>query len=326
MLPPTVGPSRSREHGDATLLVVGSANLDIVAHAERIPAPGETLLGTEVLYLPGGKGLNQACAAGAVYPLVHFIGSVGSDNAGDQLSTRLTEYGVNIEHLLRSDQSATGTAHISVDTTGMNSIIVVPAANADVTSEHVEQAFTELDDLTGCVTVLQGEIPPASSLWAAELTYERGGRTVLNLAPVTREEPALLTYADPLIVNEYEAGILLDADAPESWEDAEIAAENLLATSPSAIVTLGSMGSVVACRLDEGSIQLTRIEATPIDHPVDSTGAGDAFVGVLAAGLCQGKDLVEAAQAASYHAAMTVEVPGASESYSVLRTASGDTK
>ncbi len=304
------------------LIVVGSANQDIVAHVSRIPGPGETLLGTSVSYLPGGKGLNQACAAGAVFPNVRFVGGVGADDAGARLIARLHEYGVDTAGLIEAQGVPTGTAHISVEDSGMNSIIVIQGANACVTPDYVDEAFEAFGGLVSePVTVLQGEIPLESSLQAAKLTRALGGQVVLNLAPVAVDVPKLLEYADPLVVNEYEAGLLSGEEAPETWESAEATAVKLLNLSRSVIVTLGAMGSVVAVSKGGGAVELERIAATPMDT-VDSTGAGDAFVGVLAGALCAGRGLLEAAKTASHAASLTVTKVGASESYVALRDVS----
>ncbi|MFT0761536.1 ribokinase [Actinomyces sp. F1_1611] len=293
------------------VLVVGSANQDIVVRVDRLPKLGETILGEDVVYLPGGKGLNQACACGATGTRTHFLGAVGADGSGAQLLAAMRERGVDVDLTPSLDEVATGTAHILVSANGGNQIVVVPAANSQVSEVQVQHAFAALPDPR--VLVLQGEIPFATSLAAAELMGARGGRTVFNLAPAAEVPERLLALADPLVVNEFEAGLILGVTPPSSRAEAAERARELLARSRSVIITLGAQGSVVADQ--EGTEEIAPTEVAEV---VDTTGAGDAFVGVLAAELCHGQELREAARRASLAAAQSVTRPGASQSYGAI--------
>ena len=294
-----------------SVLMVGSANLDVVVGVPRLPKLGETILGDDVVYLPGGKGLNQACAAAMTGTVTYFAGAVGSDDAGVQLLEAMSGRGVDVSQTPILPGVPSGTAHILVSAGGGNQIVVAPAANGRITPERVRQAFEGVPDAK--ILVLQGEIPFESCLEAAELMEARGGRVVFNLAPAAAVPQRLLELADPLVVNEFEAGLVLGAEPPEGLEEGAQAAASLLSKSRSAIVTLGAAGAVVA-----GPDGVTKVEPTAVEVVVDTTGAGDAFVGVLAAELSGGTDLEEAASRASRAAAATVALPGASESYDAI--------
>lgn len=295
----------------AAVLVVGSANQDVVVGVPRLPALGETILGDSVVYLPGGKGLNQACASAMTNTPTFFAGAVGDDESGRRLLEGMGARGVNVSLTSVTSETASGTAHILVSEDGGNQIVVVPAANTQVNESVVRAAFQAVPQAT--VLVLQGEIPFASCLIAARLMEERGGRTVFNLAPAAAVSPELLSLADPLVVNEFEAGIVLGEAAPTGPAEALDAALKLSDLSRSVIVTLGGQGSVVF----EAGLG-TIIDPSPVERVVDTTGAGDAFVGVLAAELAAGEDLLGAAAQASRAAAATVTRQGASQSYDAI--------
>lgn len=293
------------------VLVVGSANQDIVVGVDRLPLLGETILGSGVAYLPGGKGLNQACASAMTGTPTHFVGAVGDDEAGAHLLAAMMARGVDVSLTPLLEGIPSGTAHILVSRDGGNQIVVVPSANSEVAVESVRDAFAALPAAN--VLVLQGEIPFNVCLAAAELMEARGGRVVFNLAPAAQVPAELLSLADPLVVNEFEAGIVLGRPAPTSVREGAQAAEDLLDHCRSVIVTLGGDGSAIAY---PGGAAV--IEATKVDEVVDTTGAGDAFVGVLAAELSKGSGLEEAPRLASRSAAATVTLPGASQSYDAI--------
>lgn len=294
------------------VVVVGSANQDIVVSVDRIPCEGETILGDSVAYLPGGKGLNQACAAASSAHPAYFIGSIGHDEAGAQLLTALGDAGVDTFRVHVRDDISSGTAHILVSQAGGNQIVVVPGANFALTAAEVRQS---LESIPGSpVVVLQGEIPLECLVEAAAVTEEKRGRVVLNLAPVMEVPPSLLQASDPLVVNEYEAGLMLGRAAPNGIDAAMEAAKVLLNRSQSVIVTLGKVGSVIAQGHD-----VIHVAHFDVPEVVDTTGAGDAFVGVLSAQLAAGRDLVESATIATRAAAYSVTRAGASQSYSAIR-------
>ena len=294
------------------VLVVGSANQDIVVRVPRVPGEGETILGSSLSHLPGGKGLNQACASGATGVPTVFLGAVGRDEAGEQLLQTLKENTVETSRVQHVENTPTGTAHILVSDEGGNQIVVVAGANGQVDPGYVKREIAQLPDTA--VMVLQGEIPFDTNLEAALFAEEQGIRTVFNLAPAAEVSPKLLELADPLVVNEFEAGLIADATPPRSAEEAMTVASQLATRCRSVIVTLGGAGAVL---VENGTCSHT--PADKVDDVVDTTGAGDAFVGVLAAALARGLDLAEAARQASHAAGRTVTRSGAATSYGVIR-------
>ncbi|WIK63822.1 ribokinase [Gleimia hominis] len=299
---------------DAKVVVLGSANQDVIVSTEVIPQPGETVLGNAQFYAAGGKGLNQACAAASTGVPVSFLGAVGDDEAGELLIDTLHEVGVNTDNLVTCSESATGAAHIVVDTKGNNQIVVVQAANLHVTPDYVEENAAYINDSE--VLVLQGEIPVETNIRAIEIADKNAKRVIMNLAPVIDIPERVLKLCNPLVVNEHEAAFLLGTEAPRDGGGGRLIAERLLDYARTAIVTLGSEGCVVAS--EEGVVS---IPASPATNVVDTTGSGDAFVGVLAAELAMGRDLVTSAKQANEMAGRTVEHHGASASYGVIADA-----
>lgn len=324
----------SRGHGapagaadSGRIAVVGSTNADLIVRTQRHPRPGETLLGEDLDTLPGGKGANQAVAAARLGAPVQFVGAVGRDAFAAVAREGLRAAGVDVSALAEVD-GPTGTAIITVDAAGENSIVVVPGANAAVDAAHVEQARGTV--AAADLVVLQGEIPAAGSEAAARACT---GRLMLNLAPVIAVDPAVLRRADPLVVNEHEAaraaemlgavdeaaspvasdagpdGVTPDDAAPDTVERGVV--ERLLAAGvPSVVLTVGPRGAWIGA----GSAEPTRVPAPAVDA-VDTTGAGDAFVGALAVGLVRGEALADAARRAVQVGAFAVGRRGAQPSY-----------
>ncbi|WP_341358450.1 ribokinase [Georgenia sp. M64] len=284
------------------IVVVGSANADLVLDVDHRPAAGETVLGSDVRVTPGGKGANQAVAAGRLGGDVTFVGCVGDDDHGAMLRRSLEAAGVDVGHL-RTVGAPTGNAVILLTPDGENAIIVSPGAN-----RHVTPAL-----LTGCraalasadVVVLQLEIPlDTVEHVAREAT---SARLVVNAAPAATLPAEVLAVADPLVVNESEAAVLVGG--ARTGPGATVTA--LLALGPrSVVVTLGGAGAAHA--VAGGRPEHTG--ARPVDV-VDTTGAGDAFVGALALALARGADLGDAVVAATEVAAFAVGRRGAQESY-----------
>jgi ribokinase len=283
--------------------VVGSANLDIVVSTERLPQPGETVLGRSVTEFPGGKGLNQAVASARLAPTA-FIGAVGSDRAGDALVGALRAAGVNAEYLKRTNGDS-GAAYIAVAADGENSIVVITGANASVTPADVTAALLELDP---DVVVTQLETPVETVLSAAEWARIAGKRWVFNPSPLDQwaglADDRLLrraiASADPLIVNAGEARELLGELADVSVEQL---ARQLSAIARSAIVTDGASGAHVALDGQHALAPGRRVTA------VDTTGAGDWFTGTVAAAIADGYELLDAARMAADAAATLVSIP-----------------
>jgi len=290
------------------IAVVGSANADLVLDIDHRPAPGETILGSDVVVTPGGKGANQAVAAGRLGGDVAFLGCVGDDDHGRLLRDSLTGAGVDVTGL-RTVDGPSGMAVIMVTPDGENSIIVAPGANRRVTPDLVAEQRAVWEDAD--VVVLQLEVPLETV--AAVATGTRG-RVVLNTAPAAALPPEVLAEADPLVANESEAHYLLGDDAG----DGVALAERLVGLGPrSVVLTLGSAGAVVVERDDAGALRSMSVPAYEV-AAVDTTGAGDSFVGAMAVRLSEGAPLVAAVELATAVAAVAVSRRGAQESFPTL--------
>ena len=300
------------------VVVVGSANYDRTAYVTSFPEPGETRLVGDLEESVGGKGANQSIAAATLGAHVTFLTALGDDPEGRMVDERLRGAGVELRALVPSAGLRTGTALVTVDERGENTILVASGANArhdpDRTAAALDDVLSEA--ATGAVVVSQAEVPVATIALAADRARRRGLRFVLNLAPFADVPRDVLAVADPLVVNEGEAAALLRSLAPDAPLDVEPGAEELLeALAPhagSVVVTLGSDGA--ACRVDG---EPRRFVAPPPGRVVDTTGAGDAFVGALATWLADGADLPDAVAAAVRLASLTVARRGASASYAV---------
>jgi ribokinase len=286
------------------IVVVGSANADLVLDVDHRPAAGETVLGSDVRVTPGGKGANQAVAAGRLGGDVTFVGCVGDDDHGAMLRRSLEAAGVDVGNL-RTVGAPTGNAVILLTPDGENAIIVSPGANRHVTPALVTGCSGAL--ASADVVVLQLEIPVDT---VEQVVREaRSARLVVNAAPAATLPREVLAVADPLVVNESEAAVLLGGAHPGTGPAATVTA--LLALGPrSVVVTLGGAGAAHA--VAGGRTEHTR--ARPVDV-VDTTGAGDAFVGALALALARGAHLGDAVVAATEVAAFAVGRRGAQESY-----------
>lgn len=294
------------------VVIVGSINVDLMLTVERHPHPGETLRGGSGAHLAGGKGATQAVAAARTGARTAMVGAVGSDATADTALEHLRGADVDLSSV-RTVPGPTGLAVVTLAADGENTIVVVPGANATVTPDVVREAAAVIRDAAVCV--VQAEIPLPSVEEAVRVAHDAGVRVVLNVAPAARLPWATLRAADPLVVNQHEASILLEGRPAEPGAAspvaaAEAAAQELRAAGvPSVVVTVGGSGSVV---LDRSGTHV--IPARPVTA-VDTTGAGDAFVGALAAGLAAGRTLPDAAAHATRVAAASVQRLGAQASY-----------
>lgn len=272
-------------------MVVGSINADVVVSAPQIPAPGATVIGHGVAVGPGGKGLNQAVAAARAGAQVQLAGCLGSDFWGDRMSDFLASTTID-SHLVERVDTATGLALITVADDGENSIVVVPGANRGV--EIAGAVRTATDELRGGdVLVAVLELPPPVVEGALRRGNEAGAVTLLNASPVSEVSAECLDRASVVIVNQEEAAAL---DLPHRRRDGQVV-----------VVTLGARGARLTD--DRGT---TEIE--PRDtRAVDTTGAGDCFAGVLAAGLAAGESIVDSAGRAAIAASLQVERAGAAQ-------------
>lgn len=301
------------------VLVLGSANVDIIIRLAAFPRPGETVFGDQVSTGLGGKGANQAVASALSGAGTTFVGLVGEDDDGTLIRDTLAGYGVDTRGLVPVAGAASGRAYITVNEDAENTIVVVSGANARLDARLVasRQIAQILDDTRPMLALTQGEVPAAAVDALARLCGERDIRFVLNLAPVIPVTAETLHAADPLIVNELEAAALLGLSPAGPTLDVdragEAAQEIVRRLAVSAVITLGSEGAVAAD--GTGSWH----QAAPVlDQVVDSTGAGDAFVGALAAGLAAGAGLREAVLAGVRAGSAAAGAEGAASSYGSL--------
>ena len=266
-----------------SVIVVGSINEDVVLRVGQSIQPGETVTAQRVERHPGGKGANQAVAAAAAGASVAMVGAIGGDAAGTRMVEDLRGRGVSTGSVRTVPGVGTGTAYITVTPDGENTIVLDPGANALVDGAAVEEAWPELPAANVLLSLL--EIPVSAVTTAVRLAVSTGLRPVVTLAPAQPVPAELLSGLDPLLVNEHEAAFLLHTDSLGS--DPADAARELLRLGPeSAVITLGAAGAVVA---DGSGVRL--LPAMPVTKVVDTTGAGDAFAGALAAALASGSDL-----------------------------------
>jgi ribokinase len=276
------------------IVVLGSANADLVVGVPRRPGAGETVLGSDLTVLPGGKGANTAVAAARLGARVAFAGAIGPDAYGKLLIDSLRAATVDVSQV-RCDERGTGVALITVTPDGENAIVVSPGANAELVPADVDQL--RLSEAT--ILVVSVEIPVPVVEHALQRAAELGVRTVLNLSPPVHLDQ--LSTVDTLVVNEHEAAWL-------GGNPADPAA--LLELGPRAVViTLGARGAVLADPSGTHEIAGLAVDA------VDTTGAGDAFTGALAVGLARGAELPAAAEFAVRVAAISVTRQGAQPSY-----------
>lgn len=288
-----------------TLFVLGSANIDYSVVVDRHPLPGETILGDDVVVGTGGKGANQALAAARAGARPVFLGAVGADAGGASLLDALVAGGVDVAHVERLDDAPTGVALITVARDGENSIVVAAGANGRLDAGTTARRVAELAG-EGGVLLAQLEVPLEVVEAAAAALEGAGGRLVLNLSPSRAVPDALLALCDPLVVNESEASDLAGTPVDDATSAAAAAAA-LLECCRSVVITLGGDGAVVQSRGDASSTH----HPAPRVTVVDTTGAGDAFVGALAAELASGRSLAEAVETGVAAGAAAVQWRGA---------------
>jgi ribokinase len=288
---------------DASVVVVGSCNIDLVAYTPRMPEPGETLLGDRFGMGFGGKGANQAVMASRLGTRVWIVGALGSDVYRDMTLANFATQGVDTTYVDEMPGSS-GVAPIWVEPDGTNRIIVVPGANFSVDAGAAGAAIRSIERVD--VVIGQLEIPQSATLAAFEAARERGATTILNPAPAAALDPALVAVTDWLIPNEHE----LEALAGRTIADDDHALlEEARRFRGGLIVTLGAKGVVVVA----GGV-VSRLPAPEV-RATDTTGAGDAFVGAFGSGLALGLDPLDAARLGIACASDSVTRPGTQASF-----------
>ncbi|MCP4384405.1 MAG: ribokinase [Hyphomicrobiales bacterium] len=286
------------------ITVFGSINVDVVCRVARIPPPGTTVLGSDYELIPGGKGANQALAARRAGATVRLIGALGDDDISKAALTELEPGGVDLDAVTRR-HGTTGVAIITVDESGENTIVVSPGANASASVAQVPTgAFSASDTL-----LLQMEVPHSENLAVARLANQAGARVVLSIAPFTPLTPKELGPATVIVVNEHEAADLARHLGLSARGDQAVVTALARRLDRTVIATLGPNGAV-AC----GPQGLVQVPALPVT-PVDTTGAGDTFAGVLAAFLDEGADLQTAMANAAIAGSLACTRNGAQPSF-----------
>ncbi|MFO7448311.1 MAG: ribokinase [Ignavibacteriaceae bacterium] len=292
------------------VLVVGSANMDLVITADRFPKPGETIFGKKFQMFPGGKGANQAVGSAKLGCKTFFIGKLGDDDFCQRLSQNMKKAGVELSHLLIDNNESTGTALISVDGEGQNEIIVISGSNMKLSPADIEDSKDIFRKVR--VVLTQLEIPLETVIKAAELSKQSNTIFILNPAPAQKLPDNLLNLVDYLTPNEIELEVISGVRVTDQ-RSAEEAAKILLDKGvKNVIVTMGSKGSLLVNR--------EKVKLFPANKviPVDTTAAGDSFNGALAYSLCMGKGVDEAIKFSNKAASISVTRMGAQSSMPVI--------
>ncbi len=289
------------------ICVVGSSNIDLTFRAARLPKPGETLPGHGFQLGFGGKGANQAVMAARLGAQVRMVSRVGRDVFGEQTLAHFRAEGIDTAHVRADAERPTGVASIVVDDEARNCILVVAGANGALAPDDVRAAAEAVR--TADVLLCQLEVPVETTAEALRLARAAGVRTVLNPAPALPLPDEVLALADLCVPNETEVEALTGLPAA-TLPEAEEAARALLRRGPgTVIVTLGPRGALVVDGQTAQHVPGLQVEA------VDTTGAGDAFIGALAVALAEGRPLAEAVRRANVLAALSVKRPGTQTSF-----------
>jgi ribokinase len=292
------------------ILVVGSLNMDLVVRLPALPRPGETLLGGEFATFPGGKGANQAVAAARLGARVSLVGKVGGDAFGEQMLQIIQKEGIDTRFVGVDARSATGVALITVDAQGHNTISIASGANFALTADDVCQAWEQIPEVD--LVVMPLETPIETIRTAAQIAHQRHVRAILNPAPAQDLDESLLRLIDVIVPNEIETEFLT-GQAIKNQDDARKAGVELIKRGVAyVLLTLGESGALLVQGGSEDPA-FEFIPAFPV-RAVDTTAAGDAFVGALATALGEGLELARAAHFANAVAALSVTRPGAQPS------------
>jgi len=289
------------------IVVLGSSNTDMVIKSERLPVPGETILGGTFLMNAGGKGANQAIAASRLGGDVTFICKTGNDFFGHQSIDLYGKENINTDYIFNDDKSPSGVALISVDRNGENCIVVAPGANLSLNKSDIDQAKDAI--VNAGLLLMQLEIPVETVLYSAQIAKKHGVKVFLNPAPAQPIPTDLISMLYMITPNKTEAESLSGIKVSD-WKSAKCAADKIFELGVSVVViTLGSMGALVKDVDKYYEIPVTdKIEA------VDTTAAGDTFCGALCVGISEGMELPEAVRFANKAAGISVTRMGAQSS------------
>lgn len=287
------------------VVIVGSLNMDMVFSVRNLPHPGETVHAVKTEYSPGGKGANQAVAAARMQVNTAMVGNVGSDGYGRELLDFLNREGMDTEHIRVLEESGTGLAVITVSNEGENSIVLTAGANASLSNQDIDRAEGLIRE--AAIVLLQLEVPMSTVEYAARMAKEAGAFVVLDPAPAPQEPlpQSLLQHIDVLAPNQHEAEAICGM-AVTDIASARHAAERMQASGvKQVLIKLGKLGTLAAVDGQYHHIPSRQIRA------VDSTAAGDAFAGGLAAALMHGATILDAVDFANSVGALTAMRPGA---------------
>ena len=288
------------------IMVIGSSNTDLLIKTNRIPDPGETVLGGTFMMNAGGKGANQAVAVARIGGGVKFVAKIGDDMFGQRSLESYARDGIDISYIIKDGAAPSGMALITVDAAGENCIVVAPGANDRLTPADVDAVADAIRRSE--YLLMQLEIPMPAVEYAAAIAREAGTKVILNPAPAAVLSDGLLSGLYMITPNRSESQLLTGV-VVDGWEGAERAADVLLARGVrNVVVTLGSLGALVR----SGEVS-ERIPAHRVDA-VDTTAAGDVFNGALCVGLAEGRTLVEAVRFATCASAISVARMGAQSS------------
>ena len=288
------------------IIVIGSSNTDMVIKTEKLPAPGETILGGKFLMNPGGKGANQAVAASRLGGKITFITKRGNDLFGNQAVGLLMREGVDTQYIVKDPELPSGVALITVDSTGENSIVVAPGSNGNLLKEDIPSVIFDTGKFE--ILLLQLEIPIDTVEYSAVTASEHGIKVILNPAPARKLSDNLLKHTWLITPNETEAetitGVII-TDIPSAERAAELIQERGV---KNVIITLGEAGAYIKSENYTGLIPGIKVK------PVDTTAAGDVFNGALAVAISEGSDLKDAVIFANKAASISVTRMGAQAS------------
>jgi len=288
------------------IVVIGSCNTDMVIKTDRLPLPGETVIGGVFMMNPGGKGANQAVAAARLGGNVSFITKTGNDHFGKQAIDLYKFENIATDYIFSDTEHPSGVALITVDSKGENCIAVASGANATLSVADIEKAKDEIESAE--LVLMQLEIPVETVEYAAEIAHRKGIRVLLNPAPAQPLSDQLLKCLNIIIPNKTEAEMLSGVKVTD-WESAKLAADAISRKGIDMVVlTLGSLGALV-----KDGCQYHKVDSIPV-KTIDTTAAGDTFCGALSVGLAEGMSINDAVKFAAKASAITVSRMGAQAS------------